>query len=299
MLRAVPILCVVAALLAATSNAASSAAPPSPPRVTLIGDSIAASVEQTQEARRILRQGIDFDPQVAVCRRLAGDSCPYEGSRPPTLVDVVSAPGAHIGETAIVAVGYNEFEQAFADDVQQSFKALRTAGVTRVLWVLLREQRHPYVTMNDVIRTAAATHPELTVIDWNAASRGHADWFQDDGLHLTYAGAVAMATLFHNTLVALGVIQQSVPKALSMPPISLGVAVVGRPFAARLHVRGGSAPYRWTIVSGTLPKGLRVTGDGRIVGTPRLGGRSTFVAQVRDGSGTAVRRTAQLASRTR
>lgn len=270
-----------------------------PPRVTLIGDSVAAAVAQTPAAAHILGQRVDLNLQVAVCRRLAGDSCPYEGARPPTLVDVVSAPGANLGDTVLVAVGYNDFEQSYADNVEASLTALARAGVTHVLWVLLREQRHPYVTMNDAIRAAAAKHPELTVVDWNAYANGHADWFQDDGLHLTYSGAVAMATLCHDVLVALGIPPRAPSAALSIPPAPLGVAIVGRPYAARLHVRGGSAPYRWKLVSGALPRGLRLMRDGRLVGTPTSAARSTLVLSVRDGTGATASHRLRIVSRSR
>jgi len=47
---------------------------------------------------------------------------------------------------------------------------------------------------------------------------------------------------------------------------SLAAGSVGRAYTAPLEARGGLAPYRWTLVSGTLPTGLRLNGD-RIEGT--------------------------------
>ena len=40
----------------------------------------------------------------------------------------------------------------------------------------------------------------IHVLDWVAFSRGHGDWFQPDGLHLTFAGADAFARLLRQAL---------------------------------------------------------------------------------------------------
>jgi lysophospholipase L1-like esterase len=100
-------------------------------------------------------------------------------------------------------VGYNDYETTFAHDAKQVLTALHRAGVREVLWLTLRATHHPYVTMNDALHELAKTTPWLTVVDWNRYSRSHPDWFKDDGLHLTHAGAIAMARLLHRTLAAL------------------------------------------------------------------------------------------------
>jgi hypothetical protein len=46
------------------------------------------------------------------------------------------------------------------------------------------------------IRNAGQRDPEqVKVLDWVRYSAGHANWFQPDGLHLTFAGAKAFARL--------------------------------------------------------------------------------------------------------
>ena len=125
--------------------------------------------------------------------------------RPPTLVDLL--PTIQVGSTVVVEVGYNDFEDPFADSVETSLQALRKAGAERVLWLTLRADRTSYLSMNDVIRAAATRHPELTVVDWNLFSRSHPDWFQDDGLHLDNVGALMMATLIHRSLDDLGLVE--------------------------------------------------------------------------------------------
>jgi len=268
------------ALAAAALLAGSAVATAAVQRVTVIGDSIATAIEYDATARAILGQGVDLRLELAPCRRIAPDSCPYAGTRPPTLLDVVGRLGPALGPTVVVAVGYNDFEQAYADDIELALAALRKAGVTRVLWLTLRAERHSYLHMNELIRAAAARHPELTVVDWNIYSRSHPDWFQADGLHLTAAGAQAMATLVHRALADLRVAPP--PPAVVSP--RLPAARVGRPYQARLVARGGTRPYSWSSAAGPLPAGLHLRAGGLIVGRPRRAGVFSLVLRVTDAS---------------
>ena len=111
--------------------------------MTFIGDSIATAIAYNEPSKTLLATGIDLDLQLAVCRRLVGDSCPYEGVRPPTLVDLL--PTIQLGSTVVVEVGYNDWEDPFADSVETSLQALRKAGAKRVLWLTLRADRTSYL----------------------------------------------------------------------------------------------------------------------------------------------------------
>jgi hypothetical protein len=63
---------------------------------------------------------------------------------------------------------------------------------------------------------------------------------------------------------------------------SLPSAGVGNPFSVMLAASGGVTPYLWTLTSGTLPKGLLLSG-GTIAGTPQqYGPGSSFTLQVSD-----------------
>ena len=138
------------------------------PRVSLIGDSIADAFAHNTDATRLLGRGIDLRLEVAPCRRIAPQSCPADnGIRPPNVIELVQDRGDALGPTVIVAVGYNDFEDEYAGNIEDALAALNKAGVKRVLWLTLRAARHPYLTMNDAIRAAAARHPEMTVVDWN------------------------------------------------------------------------------------------------------------------------------------
>ena len=118
--------------------------------------------------------------------------CPYQDTTAPTVLDLLGTLGPKLaGGTVIVAVGYNDFEQAYAGNIEEALTAMRNLGVKRVVWVTLRAERQSYLAMNDMIRAAAARHPEVTVADWNLYPRSHPDWFQPDGLHLGWQGARA------------------------------------------------------------------------------------------------------------
>ncbi len=275
-----------AATVAATTAAAGSPAAPPFPKVTFIGDSIPAGVQYEPAALRILSRGIDVDLQLAVCRRLVAESCPYKGGRPLTLLDLL--PTIPVAPTVIVGVGYNEPESTYGESLETSLAALRKAGAERVLWLTLRAERQSYVNMNDVLREVATRHPELTIVDWNLYSRSHPDWFQDDGLHLGYDGAVGMATLIHATLEKLGIVEAA-PR-LAITTRTLPPARLGRPYLARLVSAGGTRPVRWTRTAGTLPAGLRLLRDGRLTGTPTVAGKATPMLRVTDATGRSASR---------
>lgn len=61
------------------------------------------------------------------------------------------------------------------------------------------------------------------------------------------------------------------------------VAYVGEPFDEALRPSGGLRPYRFEVVEGTLPPGLRLE-DGRLRGTPTEVGSYSFTIEVQDGN---------------
>jgi large repetitive protein len=63
-----------------------------------------------------------------------------------------------------------------------------------------------------------------------------------------------------------------------LPPGTTGMR-----YHAALTATGGSRPYRWKVVRGVLPKGLRLTPtSGTIVGKPRAAGTFIFAVEVID-----------------
>lgn len=252
------------------------------PRVTMFGDSVAESLAYVPEARQALGEGIDLQLHLASCRRLASPSCPYMGTRPPSVLDIVqSSTLAQLGRIVIVDVGYNEPAVNYEPNMAVVAQALVDKGVEHVIWVTMREETDDYRRINRVIRAHAPRWPEVRIADWEGASRGK-DWFNPDGLHLNAAGAVGLARLLRPFVLSAcaAACEGAKPPAAGAPrnvrlPALRGVAVVGRALTCRPGAWAGQGPivltYRW-VRSGKLIAGavgperqLRAADRGRLV----------------------------------
>jgi hypothetical protein len=72
------------------------------------------------------------------------------------------------------------------------------------------------------------------------------------------------------------------PVPLSITTSSLPSGTEGVAYSAQLSATGGTAPYTWTIQSGSLPTGLSLSSAGVISGTPAQAGSFTVVYKVTD-----------------
>ena len=196
-LRALTLVSAVALLAAA----AASAEPAAKTRVTVIGDSVAASFDYVPAARHYVGRGLDFRSDAVVCRRLVAASCAFQGSTPSTALDIVRAEGPTLGRVVVINVGYNDWVAVY--NVDRVMKALTAAGVERVVWVTLREAgiyALLYAQSNARIRDADERWKRMVVADWNAYSKGR-PWFREDGLHLSVSGAMGLARLLRPLLL--------------------------------------------------------------------------------------------------
>ena len=286
--RAVALAAVVLAALGLVAGAQGGSAAP-PVRVTVFGDSAATAMAYDPDAKRTLGRGIDLRLEVAACRRLGDTSCPYDGVRPPNVIDRATALGSEMGSVVVVNVGYNDFEANYADNIEQALAVFRKAGVEHVVWLTLRAERQSYLSMNAMITAAAQKHPEMTVVDWNAQARNNPGWLQPDGIHLTPLGAEGMAALVNDALVQLGVAPKPLApparKLLAITSRSLPLGHLGRVYAARLQAVGGTAPYRWLRSGGSIAPGVRLTTSGRLTGVPKRTGSYRLRAKVVDRAG--------------
>ena len=65
-----------------------------------------------------------------------------------------------------------------------------------------------------------------------------------------------------------------------------GKATVGTPYKSNLAVTGGTGPYTYTIIQGSLPSGLALNSStGAVSGTPTIPGTYTFTSEVTDANG--------------
>jgi len=250
------------------------------PHLTLITDSVAGALIWDAPAARIFSRGFDVDLELKGCRRLTTTSCPAGRELPPSALQLIRAKGRSIGPNVVIAVGYNDFPSVYADGIEPTLRALKADGVEHVFWLTLRAARHPYLQSNAAIFAAAHRHPELTVLDWNAHSRAHANWFQSDGLHPTGTGAQVLASFMHDAVLKT---------LLAPPPIDVSLelthAAIAPTFVARLRATGGKAPYRFAV-SG-LPPALHAHPNGTISGLPPTGAWEVRV-RVTDAKGIAV-----------
>jgi hypothetical protein len=78
--------------------------------------------------------------------------------------------------------------------------------------------------------------------------------------------------------------QLSIVVALKVTPATLSNATLEKAYAKTLSAVGGNAPYKWALVSGSLPAGLSLSSSGVISGKPTVAGTSSFTVEVTDSS---------------
>ena len=71
--------------------------------------------------------------------------------------------------------------------------------------------------------------------------------------------------------------------SLTITSTSLPSGVAGSSYSRTMTVTGGTAPYNWSVTTGSLPAGLTLNGP-TISGTPTTAGSSTFTLRVTDSS---------------
>lgn len=87
------------------------------------------------------------------------------------------------------------------------------------------------------------------------------------------------------------------PLTLSTTTGALPPATVGSAYSKTLTAGGGTAPYTWTVASGTLPAGLTLNASsGVISGSPTVDGSTSFVVRVTDATSATATRTFSIAT---
>ncbi len=75
------------------------------------------------------------------------------------------------------------------------------------------------------------------------------------------------------------------PQPVCVTTTTLPGGAKGTPYSATLTAVGGTAPYKWSLASGSLPPGLTLSPNGTVSGTPTDGGTFTFTVKVTDSKG--------------
>lgn len=259
-----------------------------PGEITVISDSVMTAVLWNAAPLALLENGFsNVDMEVGICRTLTGESCVFQGQRVPTLVDLVQSLGNQIGDTVVVEDGYNDPLAGFTAEFQQSVQTLLSAGVKRILWVNYHVWDPQFATMDTMLAQAAKTYPQVTIVDWESDSAAQYNWFQGDGIHLVYPGAMALAKLVN---VAL---KETVTR-LTVEGGLVQHAQVGRSFSLPLAATGGVAPYQWQVIVRGLPRGLHLLANGLLEGVPRSRGDDVVHVLVTDSAGRTARKNLTL-----
>ncbi len=179
--------------------------------VTFIGDSTMAGMGPT--ARASVQAHYDLKFEASSCRRLVVPSCGRTVQHPNTL-DVMRTLDGRLGDAVVVMAGYDDWQIDGAIDVIMG--EAERQHVPLVLWVTYRtgvgytgpggvSNDTTFRRFNDVLRAKQAEHPSLRLADWDVHARGRDAWFAPDGIHLTAAGATALASFLVAELDALPV----------------------------------------------------------------------------------------------
>ena len=92
-------------------------------------------------------------------------------------------------------------------------------------------------------------------------------------------------TLDSNTVNPTCSIAPVVCPAVVLSPATLPAGKVGVAYSQTITASGGTAPYTFAVIGGTLPAGLTLTTAGVLSGTPTVAGPSTFTIRGTDANG--------------
>ena len=171
-----------------------------------VGDSVGESVASEFSATVApAYPSINF--QALSNRCMVGPSCvtPDKGL-PDALAIINSLTPEQFPTIAMIQLGYNDDPNTMSSDVTQVVNALNSRNVQRIVFINLSTRRtsQNYALSNAAFATAAATNPNVSVLDWNASSSdpSQSRWFRDD-VHLTTTGRAEFALFLRNQLDAL------------------------------------------------------------------------------------------------
>jgi hypothetical protein len=297
--RRFPAFAAVLACMALPAGAARAAAP----HITIVSDSVLTAVTWGNvPAQTALDQNLDVQIDAGVCRRLNVQSCEFNGVYVPTTLDVINGWRTTLGPVVVIVDGYNDIPSSFASDVELTLDTLRDDGVQHILWVNLHQVRPEYAQKNAVLAAAALHHPELRVLDWNAYSSGHPEWYQTDYIHLVPAGGVAIAAFINQAIVNALTAPAPQPQrpALVVKVKRTFVSRVGRTFARRLKASGGVGQLRWLATGPALRQAkLHLLAGGVLRGRPSRAGTHFLRLEVVDSKGSSAHVTIRFTVRPR
>ncbi len=153
------------------------------------------------------------------------------------------------------------------------------------------------------LNPASTTVPSAGTVQFTAVvsntSNVAVTWSATNGA-INSTGLFKAPTVTKNTLVTVTAVSNADPKQsgtasvtvtapaqqspLTITTTGLTAASSGVAYSANLKASGGTAPYSWSLTSGTLPSGISLQSSGSISGTTTKTGQYSFTVQVSDSS---------------
>ncbi|MEP7215385.1 MAG: acyltransferase family protein [Anaerolineaceae bacterium] len=122
------------------------------------------------------------------------------GRQSASAISVLNAYRAGGGLPSVVIIDIGNNGTLTPGQIDSVMEAL--AGVAKVIFVTVRVDRPWEEGNNANIWDARGRHPNIFIADWHAASTGHPEYFQGDGIHLRQEGAQAFADLLGGSAAA-------------------------------------------------------------------------------------------------
>ena len=203
-----------------------------PPRPAIvIGDSAIAALRWVPGADEAI-VGFDHTLDLESCRRLYFTSCyGREGRRPPTVYQALGSHGTKY-KVLVVATGYNDGTQAFAESFINIVNRARSLKYTQIVWWTLRSDvdyvspgsisnHETFAANNQVLLDLLATgdYPDVVLADWGGYSADRAEWFVTDGVHYRAVGAWAASDYLTRKMAFLEGRQCPIPEVPDEPAL--------------------------------------------------------------------------------
>lgn len=109
-----------------------------------------------------------------------------------------------VGQTVVVAMADDE------EIAESDLTSIRNAIGDRDLWLVNTRTNGAWgVPNNELLANYVRKDGKAHLVDWYAASEGHEDWFAEDGMHLSDAGAQGFAQAVSKTVVVADPLPQT------------------------------------------------------------------------------------------
>ncbi|MFM7828090.1 MAG: SpoIID/LytB domain-containing protein, partial [Acidimicrobiaceae bacterium] len=196
-----------------------------------VGDSIGQSIA-TEFSAIVSPAYPSVNFQALANRCMVGPSCVTPDKGLPDAIGVVNSLSAEqFPQIAIVQLGYNDDPNTMAGDVAAVINALNARNVQRIVFVNLSTRRtsQNFALSNAALTAAAQTNPNVSVLDWNAASSdpSASRWFSDD-VHLTATGRAEFTLFLRKQLDELRAQGLITPNPESVLPLAVPLIVGNR-----------------------------------------------------------------------